>query len=170
MATSLKAIFLLASTLCLLSFLGIAHAGAPEHFFVEGKVYCDNCRAQFETKISKYMEGAKVRLECKDRESGKLTFSVDGKTDATGTYRLKVEGDHEEEVCEVELIESSDPECSEIDQENYLRKGAQIVLTKDAGMSTDARHANPLGFMVKERLPECTEVLRELGITSAGLV
>ncbi|XVF27501.1 hypothetical protein REPUB_Repub14bG0112800 [Reevesia pubescens] len=175
MATSLKAIFFLASAaLCFLSLLGIAHAEAltqgSEHFFVEGKVYCDNCRVQFVTKISKYMKGAKVRLECKDIESGKLTLGVDGETDESGTYRIKVDGDHEEEICEVLLVESSDPGCAEIDNESHLRKSARIVLTKDTGMSTDTRFANPLGFMVKERLPECTEVLRELGITSAGFV
>ncbi|XP_022720406.1 olee1-like protein [Durio zibethinus] len=170
MATSLKAVFFLASALCFLYLLGIAHAEAPEHFFVEGKVYCDNCRVQFVTRISKYMAGAKVRLECKDREGGQLTYAVDGETDASGSYHLKVEGDHEEEVCEVALVESSDPECAEINKENYLRKGARIVLTKDTGISSDRRSANPLGFMVKDRLPECTEVLREIGITAAGFV
>ncbi|XWS19698.1 hypothetical protein CRYUN_Cryun31cG0038300 [Craigia yunnanensis] len=170
MATSLKAIFFLASALCFLSLLGIVHAESTPQFFVEGKVYCDNCRAQFVTRISKYMEGAKVRLECKDLEGGKLTYFVDGETDASGTYRLKVEGDHEEEICEVALIESSDPECSEIDKENYLRKSARVSLTKENGISSDSRISNPLGFMVKERVPECTEVLRELGITAGGLV
>ncbi|XVE51459.1 hypothetical protein DITRI_Ditri02bG0042500 [Diplodiscus trichospermus] len=170
MATSIKAIFFLASALCFLSFLGIAHAEETPNFFVLGKVYCDNCRAQFVTRISKYMAGAKVRLECRDREGGTLTYSVDGETDASGTYHIKVEGDHEEEVCEVALVESSDPSCSEIDKENFLRKSARISLTKDNGITSDTRLANPLGFMVKERLPECTEVLRELGITSSGLV
>ena len=111
-----------------------------------------------------------MRLECKDLEGGKLTYAVDGETDASGSYHLKVEGIHEEEVCEVALIESSDPECAEIDKENFLRKSARVGLTKDNGLSSDIRIANPLGFMVKERLPECTEVLRELGITSSGLV
>ncbi|XP_022724217.1 olee1-like protein [Durio zibethinus] len=170
MATTPKAIFFLASALCFLPLLSIVHAEAPEHFFVEGKVYCDNCRAQFVTRISKYIAGAQVRLECKDRADGRLTYAVDGETDASGTYHLKVEGDHEEEICEVALVRSSDPECAEIDVQNYLRKSARIVLTKDTGICSDHRMANPLGFMVKQPLPECTEVLRELGITSTGLV
>ncbi|EOY28007.1 hypothetical protein QUC31_012799 [Theobroma cacao] len=170
MATSPKAIFFLASALCFLSLLGIVDAQAPEQFFVEGKVYCDNCRAQFVTKISKYMAGAQVRLECRDREGGDITYSVDGETDESGTYHIKVEGDHEEEICEVSLVQSSDPECSEIDKENFLRKSARISLTKYSGITSDSRLANPLGFMVKKPLPECTEVLRELGITADGFV
>lgn len=111
-----------------------------------------------------------MRLECRDSEGGKLTYSVDGLTDASGSYSIKVDGDHEEEVCEVALVESSDHECAEIDKENFLKKTARVGLTKDNGISSDKRMANPLGFMVKDRLPECTEVLRELGITSEGLV
>ncbi|XWS18499.1 hypothetical protein CRYUN_Cryun32bG0049100 [Craigia yunnanensis] len=90
--------------------------------------------------------------------------------DASGSYRLKVEGNHEEEVCEVALVESSDPECAEIDKENYLRKSARVGLTKDNGISSDSRLASPLGFVAMERLPECTEVLRKLEFTSSGLV
>ncbi|XVF40344.1 hypothetical protein PTKIN_Ptkin01aG0105900 [Pterospermum kingtungense] len=160
----------LSSALCFLSLLCFARVEGLEHFFVEGKVYCDNCRAQFVTRISKYMEGAKVRLECRDHEGGKLTYTVDGVTDASGSYRIKVEGDHEEEVCEVSLIESSDSECAEIDKENFLKKTARVDLTKDNGITSDKRMANPLAFMVKDPLPECTQVLRELGITSEGLV
>ncbi|OMO93010.1 Pollen Ole e 1 allergen/extensin [Corchorus capsularis] len=169
MATSLKAFFFFASTLCLVS-LALAASHSSETFKVVGRVYCDNCRAQFVTKISKYISGAKVRLECRDREGGHLTYKSEGETDSTGTYELKVEGDHEEEVCEVALVKSSDPDCAEIDHENFLGKSARISLTKDSGISSDIRLANPLGFMVKERLPECTEVLRELGITPSGLV
>ncbi|XVE88199.1 hypothetical protein DITRI_Ditri19aG0049600 [Diplodiscus trichospermus] len=134
-------------------------------------------RGQFVTRISKYMAGNTLLVWHKQvRRCGwsaeTATHSVDGETDVSGTYQLKVEGDHEEEICEVALVESSDPECAEIDKENYLKKSARIGLTRDNGITSDSRlaNANPLGFMVKKRWPECAEVLRELGITSSGLV
>ncbi|KAF5742341.1 Olee1-like protein [Tripterygium wilfordii] len=168
MAKSLKVIIFLASAICLLSLLGIVNADPT--FNVEGKVYCDTCRAQFLTRVSKFMKGAKVRLECRNREGGDLTYSVEGETDANGGYRLTATGDHEEEVCEVVLVKSSMPECSEESTAEYLRKTARISLTTNNGISSPVRDANPLGYMVKEPIPECTEALRELGITSDGLV
>lgn len=174
MASSSMTFLFLASALCLLSLA--AADGKPEDksvstgpFYVEGKVYCDTCRAQFVTRISSYMTGAKVRLECRDREGGKLTYSVDGQTNNAGTYVLTVEGNHEEEVCEIALIESSDPECSEINKDDYLRKSARISLTTNNGITSPVRSANPLGFMKSNPLPECVEVLRELDVTPDSL-
>ncbi|KAF5729169.1 Olee1-like protein [Tripterygium wilfordii] len=168
MAKSLKAIIFLASAICLLSLFGITNAEPT--FDVEGTVYCDTCRTQFLTRVSKFMKGAKVRLECRVREGGELTYSVEGETDADGTYRLAVTGDHEEEVCEVVLVKSSMPECTEESSAEFLRKSARISLTTNNGILSNVRTANALGFMIKDPIPECTEVLRELGITSAGLV
>lgn len=163
-----RAIIVLASALCFMSFLGAAYGHS--RFFVEGKVYCDTCRAQFVTRVSENMPGAKVRLECKTRENGEITYSYDGVTDETGTYRLPVDGDHSEEVCDIRLIKSSQPGCEEISDDLFLRKSARISLTTDNGIATPVRQANPLGFLKKEALPECADVLRELGITPNGLV
>ncbi|KAK9267831.1 hypothetical protein L1049_010267 [Liquidambar formosana] len=160
-----SAVFLLAAALCFSSLLGSALSN-PSHFTVEGLVYCDTCRAQFVTKLSEYMEGAKVRLECRNREGGDLTYSVEGETDKTGTYQLGVDGEHENEVCEIVLVKSSKPDCSEISTDTYTRKASRISLTSNNGMVSGKRLANPLGFMKKEALPECSEVLKELGILS----
>ncbi|GLU22862.1 hypothetical protein SLE2022_389050 [Rubroshorea leprosula] len=168
MAKSPSVILFLASALCVLS-LAVAHGNPIPRFYVEGKVYCDTCRAQFVTRISDYMAGAKVRLECRDREGGTVKYSVDGQTDKLGTYVLTIDGEHEEEVCDITLVESSDHECSEINQDAFLRKSARISLTTNNGITSPVRLANPLGFMRKTPLPECTEVLRELGITPEGL-
>ncbi|KAI3414802.1 uncharacterized protein J3R85_015841 [Psidium guajava] len=167
MAKSLKAILFLASALCFLSLLGAVYG--DDRFFVEGKVYCDTCRTQFITKVSKDMAGAKVRLECRDREGGAVTYSIEGVTDNTGTYRLPVDGEHEEEICEIVLAKSSQPGCEEVSNDAFLRKSARISLTKNNGMATPVRQANPLGYMKKEPLAECTEVLKELGMTSFGI-
>ncbi|OIS99019.1 anther-specific protein lat52 [Nicotiana attenuata] len=52
-----KAIVLL-SALCIVALANFAHCH-PQVFDVEGKVYCDTCRVQFETKLSENVEGTK---------------------------------------------------------------------------------------------------------------
>ncbi|KAF8026360.1 hypothetical protein BT93_F2989 [Corymbia citriodora subsp. variegata] len=167
MAKSLKAFVFLALAVSFLSLLGAVYGDS--RFFVEGKVYCDTCRTQFTTRVSQDMQGAKVRLECKNREGGDLTYSIEGVTDHAGTYRLPVDGEHEEEICEIVLVKSSQTGCDEVSNEAFLRKSARISLTKNNGMATPVRQANPLGFLKKEALPECTDVLKELGMTKDGV-
>ncbi|KAM7263205.1 hypothetical protein ACFE04_000888 [Oxalis oulophora] len=162
-----KVVILLASAVCFLSLIGFTHC-TDAHFFIEGQVYCDTCNIEFVTRVSKFISGATVRLECKDREGGTLTYSAEDKTDEKGVYRIKVEGDHEEEVCEILLVKSSMPDCQEISTDNFLKNGARISLAANNGMADPVRNANPLGFMVKTPLPECPEVLKELGITATG--
>ncbi|KAI9198052.1 hypothetical protein LWI28_009180 [Acer negundo] len=152
---------------CFLSLLGSAYTVVAEDdskFYVVGTVYCDTCRTQFITRVSELMAKAKVKLECREQEDGKVTYTVEGETDKLGVYHLLVEGDHEEEVCEVVLVESSDPDCCELDKKSH-----QISLTKENGISSENRIANPLGFMRKEPLAECPEVLKELGITDQDI-
>ncbi|XP_059440294.1 olee1-like protein [Corylus avellana] len=158
-----KSIILQAAALCFLSLFGFAYC--ESRFFVEGKIYCDTCRIQFVTKLSTYMKGAKVALECRNREGGSLLYSSEAETDESGTYRLPVDGEHEEDICEVALKKSSDPKCSEVSKDPFLKKSARVALTKNNGISSPIRLANPLGFLREKPLPECTETLRELGMT-----
>lgn len=88
-----------------------------------------------------------------------MTFSIEGVTSKNGSYSLHVEGDHEEEICDVKAIQSSRPDCSER-IENY---GTIVALTKNCGVSSIVRYANPLGFMKKKPLPNCIQVLIEMG-------
>merc|ERR1712100_886429 len=99
------------------------------------------------------MKGAKVSLECRNREGGTLLYSSEAETDKSGTYRIPVDGDHEEEICEI-----------------VLKKSARISLTKNNGISTPVRLANPLGFMKKKPLPECAKALRELGMNPDDVI
>ncbi|CAL5412350.1 unnamed protein product [Camellia sinensis] len=168
MANSFVTVTFFVSAFCVFSLVGAARY-RPPHFFVEGQVYCDTCRTQFVTKVSQLMTGAKVRLECTQRDGGKLTFSAEAETDGSGTYQLPVEGDHEDDECEVVLVKSSKPECEEIDKDGWGRTSAKISLTANNGMSTSVRKANPLGFLKKEALPECPQVLKELTIQPEGV-
>ncbi|CAK9134133.1 unnamed protein product [Ilex paraguariensis] len=156
-----KAIALIASALCILALAGFAQCHQTEQLFnVEGKVYCDTCRVQFHTKISQNIPEAKVRLECRHRQLGKITYSVEGVTDATGHYSLPVAGDRQEDICEVMVLESPQADCNE------PMKGldrARVLCTENGGMTSKVRYANPLGFMKKEALCGCKEVLDALG-------
>ncbi|EEF38957.1 Anther-specific protein LAT52 precursor, putative [Ricinus communis] len=149
---------LIASALCFSSLLSSALATAG--LYVEGKVYCDTCRVEFETKLSEVIPGTRVKLECKNRENNTLTYAVEGVTDASGIYRLPVEGEHEEDLCEVKLIKSGKPDCAEafksVDH-------ARVLLTHNVGVVQPTRYTNPLGFMKQKASPECGKVLQDMG-------
>ncbi|XP_050216570.1 olee1-like protein [Mercurialis annua] len=168
MAKSINNIIFLASAICFLSFLGLAYGNS--HFVVEGKIYCDTCRIQFITKLTTYLKGAKVRLECMEREGGAITFSAEAETDATGAYQIPVVGDHEEEICKITLLSSPDADCNEIKKDPWAKKAAQITLTSNNGIASSVRAANPIGFMKKQALPECIGVLRDMGFNAHGVM
>lgn len=122
-------------------------------------------------KLCWFGAGATVRLECRDREGGHITYSSEATTDANGAYRIAVDGDREEEVCEVGLLKSSDPDCNELSKDPFNKKGARVSLTKNNGMSNPVRLANPLGFLKKQPVSdECAGVLRELGMSASDIV
>ncbi|XP_028794797.1 olee1-like protein [Neltuma alba] len=161
------AILILASALCLLSLLNLAEC--HDQFFVEGSVYCDTCRTQFMTRLSRFVAGATVRLECKEAESGKVTLSKEAVTDGSGGYSVEIEGDREDESCEVVLVKSSDPECSEIDASSFGTQAAKVSVTRNNGIVSPVRSANPLGFLRNQPLPECGAVLQELHLAADPL-
>ncbi|KAK1378615.1 Pollen Ole e 1 allergen/extensin [Heracleum sosnowskyi] len=153
----------------LLSVIQISQSQGSDHEFkVQGQVYCDVCRAQFITKLSTFMKGATVRLECRDRENDTQTsFSGEGTTDDTGTYHITVTGDHEDDICAIKLVKSPDSECSDISAEKFSRDIARVSLTKNSGIATNIRNANPIGFMKKNPHEECKSLLEELGVVPA---
>lgn len=112
------------------------------------------------------MTGATVRIECRDREQDtKTTFTGEATTDDSGTYHVTVTGDHEDDICAIKLIKSPDPQCSEIAPEKFTKDIARVSLTKNSGIASNVRMANPIGFMKKDPPQECKELLKELGVT-----
>lgn len=101
--------------------------------------------------------GARVRIECKDRKSLDLTYSIEGVTDSTGTYKITVADDHYDQTCDAMLVSSPDPLCSE---PNAGRDKARVILTRSNGMTSDIRFANSMGFLKNEPMAKCTEVLQ----------
>ncbi|XP_047173141.1 olee1-like protein [Vigna umbellata] len=162
-----SSIIIFASVLCLLSFLN--SVCASDRFFVEGTVYCDTCRLQFLTRMSEFMEGATVRVMCSQVDNANnVTFNKETTTNALGAYKMEVDGEHEEDICEVTLVKSPRPYCDEINREAHLLQAARISITKNNGIVSNIRQANPLGFLIKRRLPGCSEVIKELGINEDG--
>ncbi|KAL9813322.1 Pollen-specific protein-like protein [Arabidopsis thaliana] len=143
--------FFVISAVCLSSLAGFAAADADDfdRFQIQGSVYCDTCRVQFVTRLSKFLEGAKVKLECRSRTNGTITLTKEAVTDKTGSYKMEV----------------TDSGCSDVSTEAYLRNAAKISLTANDGIvSHETRIVNPLGFMVQTPLADCPAAFKELGI------
>ncbi|KAG9440903.1 hypothetical protein H6P81_021068 [Aristolochia fimbriata] len=147
----------LVASLCILAVASFVHC--TDVLDVEGKVFCDTCRARFITRISEYIEGAEVKIECHNRITGVLTARVEGRTNKTGSYFFQVKGDHLEDICEVKLLRG--PHCNQLDGE---RSRAHILLNNNNDIVSDIRHANPFGLLKKEALPQFSIVLKELGL------
>ncbi|KAJ4821903.1 hypothetical protein Tsubulata_032191 [Turnera subulata] len=159
MAKSNAIAALIAVALCISSLLISAQAG-HDFLFVEGRVYCDPCRVEFHTPLSEPLQGVNVRLDCRSRENGTLTYTEDGVTDPSGLYVLPVEGDHEEDICEIKLLSSPRADCNEQFSSTDM---ARILITKNVGVAENTRYANAIGFKSKVALPACDKVLTDMG-------
>ncbi|KAJ4726434.1 Pollen-specific protein-like [Melia azedarach] len=151
----------IATAICFSSLVGSAVANSHPTLFVEGRVYCDQCRAQFETKLSEPVESATVALECRTRDTEEVVYTHEVETDKNGAYMIPAESGHAELICEVVLVRSPDEECNEI---IAGASRARIVLSTNSGVAEPVRHANALGFMAKEAVAGCDKVLEDMGI------
>ncbi|KAL5203402.1 hypothetical protein ABZP36_014354 [Zizania latifolia] len=135
-----------------------ARAEGPVGFLVTGRVYCDNCRAGFETNASHSIAGATVQMECRHFETQQLHLKAEATTNEWGWYKMEVGQDHQEEICEVALLKSPEADCAEIER---FRDRSRIPLTRNNGIKQSGlRYANPIAFFRKEPLPTCGAVLR----------
>ncbi|RLM75686.1 hypothetical protein C2845_PM15G06740 [Panicum miliaceum] len=104
---------------------------------------------------------AKVRLECKHFGTGNVERAIDGVTDETGTYKIELKDGHEEDICEVVLVQSPRKDCDEVRE---LRDRASVLLTRNVGICDSVRLANPLGYFKDVPLPVCSELLKKLDL------
>ncbi|GJN38197.1 hypothetical protein PR202_gb27217 [Eleusine coracana subsp. coracana] len=143
----------------------VAAAAVADGFIVTGEVYCDPCRAGFKTNVSTALGGAAVKLECRPFLNGPESLKADATTNAFGWYRLEVDQDLQEDICEVMLVKSPDPACSEVDK---FRDRARIPLTKNDGIKQNGvRYGNPIAFLRKEPLKECGAILQQYDLKDA---
>ncbi|XP_007048005.2 PREDICTED: protein DOWNSTREAM OF FLC [Theobroma cacao] len=130
-----------------------------EPFRIVGKVYCDGCRAGFETSKCSYIPGATVEIKCYDRTTLSLKFSVEAVTDSTGTYDILVEDDHQDQICYATLVSSPIPSCRNADPR---RNKATVILTRSNGVISNLHYANAMGFLQDEPEAGCQELLQKL--------
>ncbi|XP_022853876.1 major pollen allergen Lig v 1 [Olea europaea var. sylvestris] len=166
MARLIQVSILFVLALCFLSLPSVVYSeDVPQppisQFHVQGQVYCDTCRARFITEFSEFIPGAGVRLQCKDGENGKITFTEVGYTRAEGLYSMLIERDHKNEFCEITLLSSSRKDCDEIPTEGWVKPSVKFILNTVNGTT---RTINPLGFFKKEALPKCPQVFNKLGM------
>lgn len=104
-----------------------------------------------------------MRLECKRFGTEKVERSIDGVTDETGTYKIELKDSHPEDICEMVLVQSPLANCNEIQD---LRDRAEIVLSRNVGISDNIRMANPLGYLKDKPLPVCPDLLKTFNPTT----
>ncbi|GMI90593.1 hypothetical protein like AT4G08685 [Hibiscus trionum] len=148
---------LLFVALCLVPSLVSATRMVKNPLMVQGQVYCDRCRAGFETPKTTNMAGAKVKVVCSDRKTGEVVYEREGYTDSTGQYKIRVSEDHLDEICDAVLVKSSQPECAQM---TPGRERARVILTNFNGIASNTRFANAMGFMADEAEAGCAEVLK----------
>ena len=162
MAKFSQAVLLILAALCILKV-----AYADNDFKVQGKVYCDTCLVGFETRLTESIKGADVTLECRDREGGNVTYTINGVTDENGVYTISADGDHEEEVCEVVLKESPRSDCN---KKPLGRTCGRVTITKNNGILSPIRYVNSLGFLINKPIDGCAKVIAELDLTPEDIM
>ena len=80
-------------------------------------------------------------------EGGNTTFSKEAMTDASETYRVEVDRDHEEELCEVVLVKSSREDCDEINSLSHLYQVARISVTANNGIVSSVQDESMQHFL-----------------------
>ncbi|KAI4342457.1 hypothetical protein MLD38_027084 [Melastoma candidum] len=165
MAKTFSVVALVATALCLSSIIGSAYCH-DGHLHLIGQVFCDPCRVSFETTASYPLAGAQVKLVCTNRTSGVVKETIQGTTDDKGAYQLTIDGDHADEICEVEAIKSPDPQCSSLVPEAI--KNARISLARESGVAIPDRFANPLFYSPEKSLESCPKILLDMGILPPG--
>lgn len=150
-------VFLLLA-LCILPALVSGTRPSRNPFLIKGRVFCDTCRAGFETSACTSIPGARVRIECKLRDSLQLVYSVEGVTDSAGSYQLMVNEDHEDQLCYAMLVSSPQRNCA---TPSPGRDKASVMLTRSNGIASDTRYANAMGFMMDQPMSWCAQLLQQ---------
>ncbi|KAF7085754.1 hypothetical protein CFC21_089150, partial [Triticum aestivum] len=157
---SLRASLLLVAVLCALAASSASAARdlrlRPTQFVVRGRVWCDTCRAGFETPASTFIAGAKVRVECKSRSTG-AQHAASRVTPTTPVPQHPCADEHEHELCESVLVSSPDTACAKA---VAGRRGPLSSSTTTTVSRPTFRLANALGFEKDTPLAACAQILK----------
>ncbi|KAH1100482.1 hypothetical protein AAZX31_13G071200 [Glycine max] len=132
-------------------------------FYVKGRVFCDPCRAGFETPLTTYIAGAEVTLQCKDRITNNNVYSKQVKTDSTGSFTIFVDANQANQNCDASLVTSPLRDCKE---PTPGRDHTRVNLNRFNGIATNDRFVNNLGFMKEIVASSCAKIFKsyqELG-------
>ncbi|KAA0064823.1 protein DOWNSTREAM OF FLC [Cucumis melo var. makuwa] len=105
-----------------------------------------------------FLNGAKVRIECKDRNSMEVRYTHEATTDSTGSYTLLVSEDHGDELCDAVLVSSPQEKCSSVAEG---RDRARVILTRYNGIASNDRYVNAMGFAIDEPMSGCNQVMSQ---------
>ncbi|KAK9088407.1 hypothetical protein Scep_027489 [Stephania cephalantha] len=144
--------------ICVLPALVSASRPVRNPFVVHGKVVCDTCCAGFETTATTPVKDAIVRLECKNRDTLEEVYSDVRKTDRDGAYEFTVMEDHEDQLCQTQLVSSGQKDCSKI---LAGRERANVIVTNNNGIISSDRFANNLVFVRNQPMSGCAQVLQQ---------
>ncbi|KAG8045771.1 hypothetical protein GUJ93_ZPchr0008g14100 [Zizania palustris] len=109
--------------------------------------------------------GATVSVECRHFGSDEMKLKAEATTDEWGWYKLEIDQDHQDEICEVVLVKSGDPKCSETEK---FRDRSRVPLTSNNGIKQQGvRYANPIAFFRKEPLVDCGFILQMYDLKDA---
>ncbi|RZC49279.1 hypothetical protein C5167_017706 [Papaver somniferum] len=151
--------FLVLFAICVLpAFVSATARPVKTPLTVCGKVYCDTCRAGFETTATTFIAGANVMLECRDRKTMQVHYTANGVTDSTGSYEITVAYDHGDHLCEASLVSSPDAGCAKFAPG---RDRSVVILTSNNGVASTIRYANNMGFMADQPMSGCAQVLQQ---------
>ncbi|CAA0823588.1 Pollen Ole e 1 allergen and extensin family protein, partial [Striga hermonthica] len=132
---------------------------SADPLLLKGYFYCDTCLCGYETKASKALAGAVGKIECAKRsDSTHVTYRKEFVTKSDGTYEVLIDGDRGDDVCNVMAVKSVDSECV---KPSLGRDQARVILTRNNGMSSNARFANAIGFDRWTPLDTCGEILKQ---------
>nr|AFK37732.1 unknown [Lotus japonicus] len=144
--------------LCVVPAMVAAIRPAKNPFIVKGCVYCDPCRAGFETSATTRIAGTEVMLLCRQKNSNEVVYTKRGWTNSKGEYTISVSEDHGDQICDAKLISSPHPTCKEA---TPGRDQARVILTRYNGIASDDRFANAMGFMSENVAAGCTQILKQ---------
>ncbi|KAJ1411376.1 Pollen protein Ole e I like [Sesbania bispinosa] len=126
-------------------------------FCVKGRVYCDPCRAGFETNATTYIAGAEVILQCRDTATNDIVYSKQVKSGSSGEFKIFVDEKLEGQICEARLVSSPLYDCNEA---TPGRDHSRVLLNRFNGLATSDRFINNMGFMKKDVASSCAEILK----------
>ncbi|KAK8492284.1 hypothetical protein V6N13_109998 [Hibiscus sabdariffa] len=148
---------LLLFALCVLPALVSATRMVKSPLMVQGHVYCEHCRAGFETSKSRCVLHAKVKVVCRDKKTNQVVYEREGYTDKAENYQIPVHEDHWDQICDAVLVESSQPDCATM---TPGRERARVILTNYNGFASTTRYANAMSFLADEPEAGCAEIMK----------